>query len=516
MVFTGAVFADSERSRRASSATAETIAVLTLAFVATAVPVFAHLGGQVFGVATCFLLSALIANFALPAVPATLFVSYLFQNLFVSLVTPLVVDLEDFDAARAYNFVSTATIWLVVMTHYAANWRAYDPGLRRLVHLGFVLLGLVFVYFCLGLPGNVKGAAVYLRNIAGPVLLFQICLLVGARAGLASMRPVVVVAWLIVVYGYCELLVREPLFSLINADSYIEMRVREASETGQWIKVMQETGRVIRGFEDTQKIGLLNTPLIDIDLDVYRLSGPNLHSVSYAYALSFFSLIFLARGRILFLILALPLLVVIGSKGALTMLLVTAGFLGLSRVISPRPLFWALVVLLGVYAGATIVIGRQIGDYHVIGLMGGLEGFAVNPIGRGLGAGGNLSLNLATIDWTRSQALGKTETAVESAVGVLLYQMGVAGLAVCAATVWVAWRAWRQFLRTRRLEAAVAAFGLLAITANGLFQEEALFAPLALGILMALAGLVLSQERVPAPRPRSARAEVPLGLGAAG
>jgi len=82
--------------------------------------------------------------------------------------------------------------------------------------------------------------------------------------------------------------------------------------------------------------------------------------------------------------------------------------------------------------------------------------------------------------------------------------------------VWVAWRAWRQFLRTRRLEAAVAAFGLLAITTNGLFQEEALFAPLALGILMALAGLVLSQDRDPVAHPVRAPAAAPLGLGAPG
>jgi hypothetical protein len=208
------------------------------------------------------------------------------------------------------------------------------------------------------------------------------------------------------------------------------------------------------------------------------------------------------------------LLVIIGSKGALMMLLLTSIFLGLSRLITVRPLFWAAVAFLGVYAVATIIIGREIRDYHVIGLMGGLEGFASNPIGRGLGAGGNLSLNMATMDWNRSQALGHTDTAVESAIGVLLYQMGVAGLALCVATVWIARRAWSQFLETRRTGAAIAAFGLLAISANGLFQEEALFAPLALGIMMAFAGLMLSQARAPARRKRAPRLAPSGDLGA--
>ena len=41
------------------------------------------------------------------------------------------------------------------------------------------------------------------------------------------------------------------------------------------------------------------------------------------------------------------------------------------------------------------------------------------------------------------------------------------------------------------LPQGLAAFGILITLINGIFQEEALFAPLALGTLLALAGLVL-------------------------
>jgi len=40
---------------------------------------------------------------------------------------------------------------------------------------------------------------------------------------------------------------------------------------------------------------------------------------------------------------------------------------------------------------------------------------------------------------------------------------------------------------------ATGCFAILAIMANGVFQEEAIFAPLALGIVMGLAGLLLGR-----------------------
>jgi hypothetical protein len=138
-------------------------------------------------------------------------------------------------------------------------------------------------------------------------------------------------------------------------------------------------------------------------------------------------------------------------------------------------------------------MGIDARDYHVIGLIGGLRGFLKNPLGHGIGSGGNLSLDMTTIDWNRSQNLGSTDVAVESAVGVLLYQMGVFGLVLLGLIGWIAIKLWRRYLDTRERVCAVAALGLLAITVNGIFQEEALFAPLALGLLLAFSGLLLGR-----------------------
>ena len=112
------------------------------------------------------------------------------------------------------------------------------------------------------------------------------------------------------------------------------------------------------------------------------------------------------------------------------------GEVGILRGHAP---LWIFVVLLVVYASAGIVTGIQTADYHVIGFIGGLKGFLANPIGRGIGVGGNLSIDMATrLDWSRSQSLGHTDVAVESAVGVLLYQMGVFGAVVLALFGWIA------------------------------------------------------------------------------
>jgi hypothetical protein len=151
------------------------------------------------------------------------------------------------------------------------------------------------------------------------------------------------------------------------------------------------------------------------------------------------------------------------------------------------------VALLAVYVLAGVAVGIHTQDYHVIGFIGGLRGFLSNPIGRGIGVGGNLSLDMTTIDWSKSQQLGHTDIAVESSVGVLLYQMGLFAVVVFIALAWIAMRLWKHYVRSGERLYATTAFAVLAVTANGVFQEEAMFAPLALGIVLAIAGLLLGR-----------------------
>jgi O-antigen ligase len=146
------------------------------------------------------------------------------------------------------------------------------------------------------------------------------------------------------------------------------------------------------------------------------------------------------------------------------------------------------------FAAIAIPIGLQIGDYHVIGLMGGWHGFLDKPFGRGLGIGGNLSEGYFSIDWSAAQQAGTIDGAVESAIGVLLYQMGIAALVPLGFYFAMALKAWRSYASSGNLTQGLAGFGVMVVLLNGMFQEEALFAPPALGLVLSLTGLVIGSR----------------------
>jgi hypothetical protein len=470
--------------------------IVTLAIAAgvTAIPVVVHLIGQAAAIATCVVLSMLCALFAAPALPLALIFSCLFQNLVVALISPGIDSLDQFNAIRAYNFVFTVIAWATIAAQYWLARNRYDRQIRSLIDLTTVGLVLIGLYFVVGLMANPSGAAVYLRNIATPVLLFQVFVLVAFRHRVSIMAAFVALAVVLALYGYCELFAHDALFRTINADVYMRWRIKQDFDAGAWVKELHETGRVIRSYLDTLLVDFLNTPLLrHLDLQFYRLLGPNFHFISYAYALAFFCVFLCASGRWWFGALALPLLLVVGSKGALIFaVLALAGTVALLRLRGSAPLA-IFAAMLAAYVAAGIVVGLREQDYHVIGFIGGLRGFLANPIGHGIGVGGNLSMDMNTIDWSKSQHLGHTDVAVESAVGVLLYQMGVFALAIFAALGWIALRLWRHYRRSGERLYATAAFSVLVVSANGVFQEEAMFAPLALGIVLALAGLLLGR-----------------------
>ncbi len=253
------------------------------------------------------------------------------------------------------------------------------------------------------------------------------------------------------------------------------------------------------------EIDFLNTPLFrDLGLSTYRILGPNFHFISFAYVLAFFSVVLAALGRWWYVLLALPLLLVVGSKGALIFtVLVTSALVALPYLRGNAPL-WSYMAVLASYAAVGIITGIRMQDYHVIGFVGGVLGLMSNPIGRGIGVGGNLAVDPATIDWARSQQLGHVDPVVESAVGVLFYQMGVFAVVPLAILVWLAVKLWGLYLRSHDRLFAAGAFAVLTVTVNGIFQEEALFSPLAIGIVVALAGLLLGRAHRTMPATRAA------------
>jgi hypothetical protein len=491
------------------------IATIALAAAVTGIPVLLHLVGAAAGITACVVLALLLANFAAPAVPIALIFSYLFQNLFVALVSPAIDDINQFNAIRAYNFILTAVTWIVAAWTFWTARARFDRRFRALMDVTTVALAAIGVYFVLGLIANPGGAIIYLRNIVAPFLLLQTFAVIAYRHRISMSWALIAIATLTLLYGYLELLAHDSLLSLVNGDTYLNWKIKESYEAGVFLRDLHETGRVLRSYLDTLVIDFLNTPLFrDLGLSVYRLTGPNFHFISFAYALAFFSVVWAALGSWWYVILALPLLLVVGSKGALIVtVLVTPAIAALPYLRGRVPL-WMFMAVLAIYATAGIVAGVRMQDYHVIGFVSGVASLLGNPIGHGIGVGGNLVVEVATIDWNRSQHLGQMDQVMESAVGVLFYQMGIFALVPLATLVWLAVKLWGLYMASRDRLFAAGAFALLTITVNGIFQEEALFSPLALGVVVALAGLLLGRayRAVPAEAAAARHVVTPVRL----
>jgi hypothetical protein len=477
------------------------------AFALTAAPILLHLVSQPLAIAFCLTTSCFVALYFERAIPFVILVSYLFQTMFVAMASPYVAQYSDLDPMKAYNFITTVGFWLTLMARLALGLDRASPFLWRLVLATTAVLALAGIFFVLGLSLDSRGATIYMRNIGLPVMLFQICLLVASRRALAMRETSAFLLAVLLACGYLELFATRTWLDFTNGWTYWDLASTANRQSVDFAKDARTSGVVITDTIQFLTTNLFNTALLsDLPLRVVRLQGPNFHPISFGYALAIISAFVAVHGGRLAPLLAVPLLIVVGAKGALALLVFSLAFCFVSRFYQGVLLPLALAAVLALYAAFVFYEGWQIGDFHVLGLIGGINGFLSNPAGHTLGAGGNLSTNFAGIDWSKYQHAGATDIAVESAAGVLLFQMGVAGLAVVAIYLWLAKTAWRLFRSLRAPALALAAALIVIMMVNGLFQEEAWFAPLALGLALTFAGLTFGAvDRRIAAKIREAR-----------
>jgi hypothetical protein len=443
-------------------------------------------------VAQTLVACAIIAALPAHAPPIAIFI-LLFQNLFVSILSPYIANPSELEFIKGYNFLNCAVMWSATFALYVFRQRDRSPEVNRLMMGSTLVLGVVIVYFLAGFLENGMAAAIYLRNIVLPLFLFQLALLTAATYDVRVTPVLVTIAVLFVACGYIELVFRDFWLAVTNGYAYWHFDEIKATDSGVWEREMRSTGQVLVDLKDRFVFSFLNTPLLEgLGLsNMLRIFGPNISAVSYAYGVGFFVLFLFSVGRPLLAILALPLAMLCGVKGSLILILFVA-----ASWLSTRLLGAVVTLVLGflaliAYTIFGMYIGLQIGDYHVIGFMGGWHGFLQAPLGRGLGIGGNLSADFSSINWAASQQAGSVDGAVESAVGVLLYQMGIAAVLPLGLYLAIGVKAWRLYAASGLLTQGFAAFGLFGVLFNGFFQEEALFGPPALGFMACLAGLVI-------------------------
>jgi hypothetical protein len=439
-----------------------------------------------------FIALAIIAAAPGYAPPIAIFV-LLFQTLFVSILSPYIASPSELEFIKGYNFLSCAVMWLATFALYVLRQRDRSPEVNRLMIGSTFVLGVIVLYFVAGFLVNGLAASIYLRNIVLPLFLFQLSLLTAATYQVRVTPVLVAIAVLFIVCGYIELVFRDFWLDITNGYAYWRFDEIKATDLGTWEREMRATGNVFVNLKDRFTFSFLNTPLLDgLGLsNMLRVFGPNISAISYAYGVGFFILFLFSVNRRMLAISALPLAVFCGVKGALILILfVSAAWISTRLLGAVVTLVLGILALVG-YAVLGIYLGLQIGDYHVLGFMGGWNGFLQAPFGRGLGVGGNLSVDFFSIDWRAAQQAGSVDGAVESAVGVLLYQMGIAALLPLGFYLVIAMKAWRLYAASGILAQGLAAFGMLIILVNGIFQEEALFAPPALGLLACLTGLII-------------------------
>lgn len=476
----------------AVSAFADGVLSLVIGVAMVAIPIMTHIANAAAGMLVAVLVAGWCA-WRMPQVSiVAVVVGFLFQNLIVALVVDHVASDDEFDIIRGYNFILLAVTWLVVCGRFLLDWPRRARDLDPFVWVSLAVFTAIGVHFLLGFAAQGLPAVIYLRNIVTPLLLFHICLLVFAQAPVRLGTPLTLLAVAFAACGFLEFMARDEWMRVSNSYAYWERSNSPNYVTMALDKMAEKSGIISTGLLQGFRVTLFNSPFLgDLDIEVLRLFGPNMHAISFAYATAFFLVFCLYRGRLLLGLALLLLLVLTSVKGPLLVFLLASASFVVGRIFGLRFAFATHWLALSLYAAAGVYLGLSIGDYHIIGLMAGLQDFVYAPLGRGLGAGGNFSPDFVNIDWPAAQAAGRTPFAVESSVGVLIYQMGIFAFAVMATYVWVGWRVLEVARRTGNALHAATAFALTAVVVTGLFQEEAYFSPLALGMFMALSGMIL-------------------------
>ncbi len=485
-----------EMAGRPAAPTLDVIPAICVAAASIAFAPMLHIVSPILAISVETLIGcAIIATVPAHAPAIAIFILF-FQNLFVSLLSPYVATPSELEFIKGYNFLACSVMWLTTLALYVLGRRNHSTEINRMMGWGMLTLGTIMLYYAIGFVHNGLAASIYLRNIVLPLFLFQLSLLTAATYQVRITPFLVTIGVILIVCGYVEFAFRDFWLAITNGHTFWGFDELKATQSGTWEAEMRATGRVPVDLKDRFSFDFLNTPLLeDFGLSqIMRILGPNMSPISFGYGIAFFILFLSSVGRPLLAITALPLLILCSVKGALILTIFVFLAWASTRLLGAVvTLVFGFLGLIG-YAIVAIHIGLQIGDYHVIGFMGGWKGFLEQPFGRGLGVGGNLGEGYFSIDWSAAQQAGTMDGAVESAVGVMLYQMGIGALVPLGFYFAIGLKAWRLYASSGILTQGLASFGVFVVLVNGIFQEEALFAPPAMGLMLCLTGLVIGSH----------------------
>ncbi|WP_287004808.1 hypothetical protein [Sphingobium sp.] len=445
---------------------------LTVAYIVAISPII----GVIIAMSSMAILSA--SSFELAA--CVLLVIILFQNTATAIA--LRENYDAFNVMRGLPF-----LYSVIVSSLGVFWLKKNPlewsvQTKQIIKLAIYSLAICVGYFILGMiTAKPVSAITYFRGVLSGILFIPIGLC-ASRRPLLMYGTILSAVILAIFFGFIEFFFRTFLYDAIDMVGYLGSK-------GNGARFDYATTRDLISGMQTE---LFNTKFLAGKILFARLQGPNLHSISYGYSLAASTIVALRFKKYWIAALAMFMLFLAGSKGALiTTIFALFFWILFSRSTLPRRMVInTTVIILLAYVAIWTIIGASNGDYHVIGFKGGIDGFIRNPLGHGLGAGGNLGssdgdVTEAADKWKTMQRYGATY-GLESATGVLLYQMGVAAFIPLLLFFRLAKT---LFLPTYVHGGMLLGFAILATIANSCFQEEALFSPLSIGLMVLLSML---------------------------
>jgi hypothetical protein len=417
----------------------------------------------------------------------------LYQNWIISLFA-VDMNITPFKVLQGTNFAAVFVLAAIAAPRLLVpKWYA-DRDIHQMLK---VILFAVVVATGYGLVGaarsGVQSSAVYYREFVGPLLAIAVGLDVGRVWGYRTIATCLLVSIAASIgIALVEVSIPAEYYTWINAADFINLKGHDAIYNNKLYGATDVMDANIASF--------FNISGSDFTTTNYRFLSTIMHSISYGYVLAVAAFLVITLYRAYWLLLLIPMLVAIGVKGSLLLFVcvITLWFIWSSSR-STMMLVISTVLLMSAYVAIGLLRGMAVDDYHVLGFLGGWHGFLHNPLGRGIGVGGNLSSTAATgFHWqgTGGFISGGVDFAVESAVGVLLYQMGIGAFAIFAAFLVLVKNA--PFIKSLRAKPSRSDLWFIAVAVvmvNGVYQEEA-YAPTAAALIMLVcAVLVINGQR---------------------
>lgn len=423
-----------------------------------------------------------------------LFSSMFFQYFWIGVFLTPPGDYDLLGSLTLTNALIIYTVFFASLFYLAGHWGEVSVDLKRILLLALIFMIVVCIYAVLGIIRTEFGYVfTYLKTYSGAFLF----IVIGAAYSLrVKVKDVLSISMgfgiLMALYGYIEFIRPHETYTFVHMTEWMRFKYAAVVTKGG------VSFPTLQSVVDYLTVSFLNlSGSFGLDFSMLRPIGPVFHFINFAYALAFCTLAAMMAGRIGIAIFLISMLVIIGSKGALILVFFPLLALILIRVSGSDGFsFKAILAALGLYTSVVFVYGSLSHDNHFLGLLAGIKGFLHNPLGHGVGIGGNASENV--LNAKAAGADFKTDGSMvgESAIFVLLYQTGLLGFL----SFFLYWKS--LIVKTRTVfsgatdslsakEGIIIPVALAVLLANGLFQEEA-FSPHAWGLWLILTGIAFS------------------------